>query len=73
LKFDQNQHERTIIKSLDYILGTMAKNLVGHNQVLGYHYDTFPPIKIDKTTAVEHFESKGKKLLLPGIRESINI
>ncbi len=59
--------------TMGYEDAAIASDFVGCDQVLGYHYDTFPPIKIDKTTAVEHFESKGKKLLLPGIGESINI
>jgi len=59
--------------TMGYEDAAIASDFVGCDQVLGYHYDTFPPIKIDKTSAVEHFESKGKKLLLPGIGESINI
>jgi L-ascorbate metabolism protein UlaG (beta-lactamase superfamily) len=38
------------------------------NEILGVHYDTFPPIKIDHHTAVEKFKAAGKQLhlLLPG-------
>jgi L-ascorbate metabolism protein UlaG (beta-lactamase superfamily) len=45
-----------------------AAEFVGCNDVLGVHYDTFPPIKIDHQTAIAIFAAKGKKLhlLKPG-------
>ncbi|HUB86885.1 MAG TPA: metal-dependent hydrolase [Verrucomicrobiae bacterium] len=49
-----------------------AADFIRCNEILGVHYDTFPPIKIDHTTAVEKFKAAGKKLhLLPigGTRE----
>jgi L-ascorbate metabolism protein UlaG (beta-lactamase superfamily) len=41
-----------------------AAEFVNCNDVLGVHYDTFPPIKIDHRAAVETFAAKGKKLYL---------
>lgn len=41
--------------------------------IVGCHYDTFPVIKIDHKQAIDTFERAGKKLLLPGIGESISI
>jgi L-ascorbate metabolism protein UlaG (beta-lactamase superfamily) len=45
-----------------------AAEFVRCNEVLGVHYDTFPPIKIDHAVAVEKFRSAGKilHLLRPG-------
>jgi L-ascorbate metabolism protein UlaG (beta-lactamase superfamily) len=45
-----------------------AADLVNCNEVLGVHFDTFPPIKIDHQAAIDKFSAKGKKLhlLKPG-------
>lgn len=43
-----------------------AADFVGCKQVMGVHYDTFPPIKIDHAAAKEKFKAAGKILhLLP--------
>ena len=43
-----------------------AAEFVRCKEVLGVHYDTFPPIKIDHAMAVEKFRAAGKTLhLLP--------
>ena len=41
-----------------------AAEFVGGNEVLGLHYDTFPPIQIDHEAAVRKFAAAGKKLHL---------
>ena len=45
-----------------------AAGLVSCDEILGVHYDTFPPIKIDHLAAVEKFKRAGKHLhlLSPG-------
>ena len=45
-----------------------AAEFVRCNEVLGLHYNTFPPIRIDTHAAVEKFKSAHKHLhlLLPG-------
>jgi L-ascorbate metabolism protein UlaG (beta-lactamase superfamily) len=45
-----------------------AANLVAVNEVLGVHYDTFPPIKINHEEAIAKFKAAGKNLhlLKPG-------
>ncbi len=45
-----------------------AAEFVNCNEVLGVHFDTFPPIKIDHQAAIAKFAAKGKKLhlLKPG-------
>jgi len=41
-----------------------AADFVNCNEVLGVHFDTFPPIKIDHKEAIDKFTAKGKKLHL---------
>ena len=48
-----------------------AADMVKTKVVIGVHYDTFDPIKIDKTKAQEYFRSKGLELKLPAIGETI--
>ena len=45
-----------------------AAEFVRCDEILGVHYDTFPPIKIDHRAAVEKFKAAGKqlRLLRPG-------
>ena len=49
-----------------------AATFVQCNKVIGVHYDSFPPIKIDKDEAVQLFKAGGKELLLPAIGETID-
>ena len=41
-----------------------AAEFVRCNEILGVHYDTFPPIKIDHAAAQEKFKAAGKTLHL---------
>lgn len=50
-----------------------AAAFVGATQVVGVHYDTFPPIKLDKAAAQGAFESSPASLHLPAIGESIDL
>ena len=45
-----------------------AAEFIRCNEILGVHYDTFPPIKIDHAAAKEKFKAAGKRLhlLQPG-------
>jgi L-ascorbate metabolism protein UlaG (beta-lactamase superfamily) len=47
-----------------------AANLIGCATIVGVHYDTFPPIKIDHEKAKEIFQAAGKKLHLLKIGET---
>jgi len=47
-----------------------AAEFVGCNEILGVHYDTFPPIKIDHAAAREKFKAAGKNLHLLSIGET---
>jgi L-ascorbate metabolism protein UlaG (beta-lactamase superfamily) len=49
-----------------------AAEFIGCDQVLGVHFDTFPPIKIDHAAAKEKFLAAGKTLHLLHPGESVN-
>jgi L-ascorbate metabolism protein UlaG (beta-lactamase superfamily) len=48
----------------------LASDFVECNNVMGVHYDTFPPIKIDHAAAVKLFADRGKTLSLLNIGET---
>ncbi len=50
-----------------------AAKFVDTNIVVGVHYDTFPPIVINKDEAIDTFEKAGLTLLLPAIGETVGI
>lgn len=47
-----------------------AARFVSCQEILGVHYDTFPPIKIDHAAAQEKFRAAGKRLHLLRIGET---
>ncbi|MBA3387657.1 MAG: hydrolase, partial [Chthoniobacterales bacterium] len=50
-----------------------AADFVGVTKFVGVHYDTFPPIKLDREAALRVARSRSKDLLLPKIGETIDI
>ena len=50
-----------------------AADLVGIKTFVGVHYDTFPPIALDRAAAMSRARASGKDLLLPKIGETISI
>jgi L-ascorbate metabolism protein UlaG (beta-lactamase superfamily) len=48
-----------------------ATAFVGVSKLVGVHYDTFPPIKLDRDAAFAAARAAGKELLLPAIGETI--
>jgi L-ascorbate metabolism protein UlaG (beta-lactamase superfamily) len=50
-----------------------AANFVRVTKIVGVHYDTFPPIKLDHAVAAKAAQAAGKELLLPKIGETIDI
>lgn len=50
-----------------------AAMMINCKTIIGVHYDTFGLIKIDHQKAIEAFEKKGCKLLLPAIGETISV
>lgn len=51
----------------------IAAGFVQCNRVVGVHYDTWPPLSIDKTIATNTFKAAGIDLLLPAIGETIEL
>lgn len=49
----------------------IACNFIKCDDIVGMHYDTFEPIKIDKKEALNKFEAQGKKLTLLEIGQTI--
>ncbi len=50
-----------------------AAEFAGATKIVGVHYDTFPPIKLDREAALRAASSAGKALLLPQIGETIDV
>lgn len=50
-----------------------AADLLGVNKIVGVHYDTFPPIKLDRDAALAAARAADKELLLPAIGASIDV
>jgi L-ascorbate metabolism protein UlaG (beta-lactamase superfamily) len=50
-----------------------AANFVGVTKIVGVHYDTFPPIKLDREGALQTARSGEKELLLPKIGDTIDL
>lgn len=50
-----------------------AASFVGASQVVGVHYDTFPPIKLDRAAAQAAFDRANASLHLPEIGQSITL
>jgi L-ascorbate metabolism protein UlaG (beta-lactamase superfamily) len=51
----------------------LAADFVGANKVVGLHYDTFDPIKIDRQAAIAAFKAAGKELILLDIGSSLEL
>jgi L-ascorbate metabolism protein UlaG (beta-lactamase superfamily) len=51
----------------------IASDFIQCNEIIGMHYDTFPPIKIDHKKAIQAFKDKDKRLRLLSIGETIAI
>jgi len=51
----------------------IASDFVECDKILGYHYDTFDYIKIDRKAAIQKFFEKDKDLMLLEIGESIEL
>ncbi|MBW8362323.1 MAG: metal-dependent hydrolase [Kaistella sp.] len=50
-----------------------ASELLKTKKVIGCHFDTFSPIKIDHAEAKKRFEEKGVELVLPNLGETFEI
>jgi L-ascorbate metabolism protein UlaG (beta-lactamase superfamily) len=59
--------------TMDVDDAVIASKYLACDKIIGVHYDTFPPITIDKDEALAKFQQENKTLLLPGIGESIEL
>jgi len=50
-----------------------AAEFIKCNKIIGVHFDTFPPIRIDQEAAQEQFRAAGKELILPEIGATISL
>lgn len=50
-----------------------ASDFLACREILGLHYNTFSPIRIDEQEALRKFEATGKRLHLPKPGETINL
>ena len=50
-----------------------AADFIKCERILGIHYDTFPPIRIDHDQARQRFSAAGKDLILMGIGETLDL
>ena len=59
--------------TMGYEEALMAAEMVQCQKVVGVHYDTFPPVRLDKEKAQSHFQAAGATLLLPAIGSTIDL
>jgi L-ascorbate metabolism protein UlaG (beta-lactamase superfamily) len=59
--------------TMGYADALRAAALVGTKKIVGVHYDSFPPIKLDHAAARSAAEQAGVQLLLPKIGETIDV
>ena len=59
--------------TMDYHDAIIASDFIECNHIIGMHYDSFPPIKINREEAVNDFTSKGKNLVLMNIGETLEL
>ncbi|GDX52235.1 UPF0173 metal-dependent hydrolase [Bacteroidota bacterium] len=57
--------------TMDYFDAATCAEFIECDKIIGMHYDTFTPIKIDHENAIEEFERNGKELSLMKIGETI--
>lgn len=50
-----------------------AAQWLGCQKIIGVHYDTFPPIKINHAAAQDHFRKEGSQLRLLSVGETIKV
>ncbi|MFM8983012.1 MAG: metal-dependent hydrolase, partial [Spartobacteria bacterium] len=50
-----------------------AAKLCGASMTIGVHFNTFPPIEINRAAAVESFQNAHQRLILPAIGEAVTL
>jgi L-ascorbate metabolism protein UlaG (beta-lactamase superfamily) len=59
--------------TMDYDDAVIASEFIECEYIVGVHFDTFPPIKIDHAEAMHAFRKSGIELKLPAIGETFMI
>ncbi len=59
--------------TMGYEDALIASEFVQCDKILGYHFDTFGPIKIDRAKARSSFAQKKKELIIPEIGETYDL
>ena len=59
--------------TMDYKDSLHAAKMLKCDRIIGCHFNTFPPITIDKELALKHYSDQGKTLILPEINQIINL
>lgn len=59
--------------TMGYEDAVLAADFISCSSIIGYHYDTFGYIILDKEKASGAFTAAGKTLLLPGIGEYVDL
>ena len=59
--------------TMGYEDALLATELIECKKIIGAHFDTFDPIKIDHGKAIKLFSNNGVELILPGIGETLNV
>jgi L-ascorbate metabolism protein UlaG (beta-lactamase superfamily) len=59
--------------TMDVDDAVIAAKYINCDQIIGVHYNTFPPISINEEDAIAKFKREDKTLLLPKIGETISL
>jgi L-ascorbate metabolism protein UlaG (beta-lactamase superfamily) len=59
--------------TMDYIDAERACRMLKAKKLMGVHFDTFPPIKIDHDTVHAYMNMKGQDFILPTIGETLSL
>lgn len=59
--------------TMGYKDALIASDFIECNQIIGCHFDSFPPIKVDHDQVKKAFADAGKSLRLPGIGEEFEL
>lgn len=59
--------------TMDVDEALVAADFLDCKKIVGMHYDTMPPIEIDREAAKAKFKAKGRELILLNIGEALNV
>jgi L-ascorbate metabolism protein UlaG (beta-lactamase superfamily) len=59
--------------TMDYKDALRCAEMIRCEHIIGMHFDTFEPIRLDHKAAMEHFSTAGRKLSLPKVGEHLMI